>query len=121
VCPAAQYVAPYARCLLPDTLTCDSATPYHDCNGNVAGTLQCNCYSPEWICPEPPPCWADASTGCPTPTSIQAGAPCNEPGVTCPGSPTQCNGQTNYDAFSCDGGVWVDVVWTFCADAGVSD
>jgi hypothetical protein len=104
------------------TLTCNSTTPYYDCNGNVAGDLQCNCYSNQWFCPEPDViCPADAGAGCPTPASIQAGAGCIG-FVTCPGNPTVCNGQIDYDAFQCVNGVWVDVAHTLCdVDAGVSD
>jgi hypothetical protein len=123
VCPAAQYVVPGVACNLPDTMTCASDTPYYDCYGNVAGELACACSAGHWACPQPPvPCPVDASAGCPTATSIQVGAPCNASGVTCPGNPTQCNGQTDFDAFQCENGVWVDVAHTVCdVDAGVSD
>lgn len=104
-------------------MNCPSATPYYDCNGNVAGDLSCTCSGGEWYCPEPPMvCSVDASAGCPTPASLQAGAPCNAEGDTCPGNPTQCDGQTDYDAFQCTNGVWVDVAHTVCdVDAGGSD
>jgi hypothetical protein len=123
VCPAPRDVAPLAGCKLPPTLTCDSATPYYDCTGNVAGYLQCNCYGGQWKCPQPPTvCPVDASTGCPDPASIQAGTPCNAPNVTCPGNPTVCNGQTDYDAFQCENGYWVDVARTVCdVDASAGD
>jgi hypothetical protein len=123
-CPAPQDVVPTAGCNFPGNLRCDSATPYYDCNGNVAGYLQCNCDQSEWSCPRPPMvCMTDASTGCPPPESIQASALCSEGlGVMCPGNPTQCNGQTDFDAFQCDNGVWVDVAHTVCdVDAGASD
>jgi len=116
VCPAAQQVVPNTYCNLTGKLTCNSATPYYDCNGNVAGYLQCNCYADQWSCPEPPMvCEVDASTSCPPPASLQVGAPCNvDPSSTCPGNPTQCEGQTDYDAFQCENGVWIDVAQTVC-------
>jgi hypothetical protein len=64
----------------------------------------------------------DASPGCPPADSVLAGTSCNDYGVTCPGNPTQCNGQTDYDAFQCEKGFWVDVAQTFCdVDAGTID
>jgi hypothetical protein len=123
VCPAPQAVVPGVGCNLPDTLTCDSATPYYDCNGNVRGNLACTCSMGSWSCPQPPdPCPMDASVGCPPPAWIQAGTTCSSFNVTCPGNPTQCNGQTDYDAFQCENGVWVDVAHTLCdVDAGAGD
>jgi len=120
VCPQAQQVVPNTSCSVSSQLTCASATPYYDCNGNVAGDLQCNCNSDQWFCPEPDViCPTDGGAGCPPPASIQSGEGCNDYNTTCPGNPTQCNGQTDYDAFQCDNGVWVDVAQTTCdVDAG---
>lgn len=114
-CPDAQNVVPNTPCKLPASLTCPSATPFYDCNGNVAGDLTCTCNGGAWYClPPPMVCPVDAGTGCPDPKSIQSGAPCVDPNTTCPGNPTQCNGQTDYDAFQCENGVWVDVAVTVC-------
>jgi hypothetical protein len=123
VCPPAQDVVPSMGCKLPDTLACESATPSYNSCGDVDGYLQCRCNAGQWACLAlaTQPC-ADGGASCPPPTSIHAGWPCMASGTTCPGNPTQCNGQTDYDAFQCESGAWVDVAQTVCAvDAGVSD
>jgi hypothetical protein len=124
-------------------LACPSDIPVEDCYGNVVGSVTCYCKLGTWSCPAPEltACadggpafdagpWTDAtppSTGCPNPYSVVQGVACGDPGLVCAGSPSWCDGQIDYDAFECVGGVWSDIATTVCAgeggvvDAGVSD
>jgi len=122
-CPDPSTIAQGGACGVPNE-QCSSRIPYFDCGGNVAGYLTCYCEgSGGWICPQPESPLCDAGPpGCPDPTTLVQGEPCSGSGQTCPGHPTVCNGQTDYDAFQCQSGVWVDVASTVCeVDAGIED
>lgn len=118
-CPPAAAIKGNGACDLDPKVQCPSDITYAGCDGTVAGTLVCSCYDGTWECPEPSTCTFGDGGDCPLPASIQSGMPCDFPGATCPGSPRVCNGQTSYDAFECNDGMWVDVAHSTCdADGG---
>ncbi len=120
MCPDAARVVPNQACNVASAVSCPSDTTYAGCDGQPAGTLTCACLSGQWYCPEPGiTCPADAGSSCPLPAEIQSGMPCDAPDATCPGNPSMCGGQVQYDAFQCVSGVWTDVASAMCdADGG---
>lgn len=119
-CPSPAMVVPNQACDVATEVSCTSDTTYAGCDGQPAGMLTCACLDGQWFCPEPGiTCPADAGTSCPLPAEIQSGMPCDQLDATCPGNPTMCNGQVQYDAFQCVDGVWNDVASASCdADGG---
>jgi len=117
-CPDPSTVVNGNGCNVPPQVSCSSDIPAYDCNGNIIGDAQCQCYGGAWSCitPEPncPP------TGCPAPQSVEQGISCVSPGAQCPGNPTNCDGAVFYDAFECDNGSWNDIAITGCSGSSSS-
>jgi hypothetical protein len=126
-CPAPQSIYPGGYCLSAGLGNQCSSTniPYTGCNGPVAQPAtvsgECNCTSSGWSCPESvPPCLPPPppTQGCPSPYGVYPYQPCDSGGEVCPGNPQNCDGETYYDAFECEGS-WLPIATTTCNIGGV--
>jgi hypothetical protein len=119
-CPAPEMLIPGAKCDGSITQSCVTLNlPMDDCDGGAVSTKAvCTCGpAGSWICPPiaTVTCTGPAMAPCPDPNSIVAGEPCKGDTLLCPGNPTNCDGQTFYDGFECEG-FWVGVSTTSCSD-----
>jgi hypothetical protein len=112
-------------CNSSGNLACPSEIPEYGCDGQIVGHLSCYCSQYAWTCPEPelPACpEAGPPPVCPDPYSVGQGLACSDPGQVCAGNPSWCDGQLDYDAFECQGGVWTDIASTVCeGEGGIED
>jgi hypothetical protein len=128
VCPTPQSIYPGGSCLssgLGNQCT-STNVPYPGCDTRLEepGTVSavCTCTSSGWSCPvavpacvPPPP--PPPPQSCPSPYSVSLYQPCYSGGMVCPGNPQNCDGDTYYDTFQCEG-YWVPVTTTTCNIGG---
>ena len=123
ICPAPATLADGQPCVSPPA-RCTSAMPIYACGtGNVTGYVTCTCILKRWTCPlaacvdagvdSGADADADAATPCPDPLLVRTGVACTGDSM-CRGNPQKCNGTTDYDAFQCVAGKWVDLAPTVC-------
>jgi hypothetical protein len=122
-CPPPQSVYPGGFCVptaSETTIACSSKdVPSTGCDGEatVASGL-CFCTVSGWTCPPvSPSCPPPPPPTCPDPYSVSVYQPCYANGLVCPGDPQNCEGDTYYDAFQCEG-YWVPVATTQCNIGG---
>ena len=126
VCPAPQTIFPGGYCISAGLgNVCSSANvPYAGCGGpadDFTTTASCTCTSSGWSCPViQAPCPPPPPQACPSPYSVYQYQSCYSGGMVCPGNPQNCDGDTYYDAFECEG-YWVPVARTTCAIQSYED